>query len=66
VLYRPPVKAVTLFLWFGPPFLLVIGIGVLAGFVRRRRERIAQRPLSEEERLEAEHMLQGSVESKDQ
>ena len=58
VLYRPPVKAITLLLWFGPPLLLVIGIGVLVGFVRRRRERIAQRPLTEEERREAERLLQ--------
>ena len=59
VLYRPPVKATTLLLWFGPPLLLVIGIAVLVGFVRRRRERIAQRPLSDEERREAERLLQG-------
>ena len=25
VLYRPPVKAVTLLLWFGPPVLLLLG-----------------------------------------
>ena len=60
VLYRPPVKATTLLLWFGPPLLLVIGIAVLVGFVRRRRERIAQRPLSDDERREAERLLQGT------
>ena len=60
VLYRPPVKATTLLLWFGPPLLLVIGIAVLVGFVRRRRVRIAQRPLTEEERREAERLLQGT------
>ena len=63
VLYRPPVRATRLLLWFGPPLLLVIGIAVLVGFVRRRRERIAQRPLSDDERREAERLLQSSAES---
>ena len=40
VLYRPPVKATTLLLWFGPALMLLLGFGALA-FVMRRRARIA-------------------------
>jgi cytochrome c-type biogenesis protein CcmH len=35
VLYRPPVKATTLLLWFGPALLLFVGLGAL--FMRLRR-----------------------------
>ena len=37
VLYRPPFKATTVFLWLGPFVLLGIGIGTLVVIVRRRR-----------------------------
>jgi len=40
VLYRPPVKATTLLLWFGPGLMLLFGFGALA-LVMRRRARIA-------------------------
>jgi cytochrome c-type biogenesis protein CcmH len=36
VLYRPPLKATTLALWFGPLALLIGGIGVLFVVLRRR------------------------------
>jgi len=36
VLYRPPLKATTLALWFGPLALLIGGIGVLWAVLRRR------------------------------
>src|SRR4051812_33380859 len=36
VLYRPPVKATTVLLWFGPAALLVGGIGALLVVLRRR------------------------------
>jgi cytochrome c-type biogenesis protein CcmH len=36
VLYRPPLKATTLALWFGPALLLLAGIGVLVAVLRRR------------------------------
>lgn len=38
VLYRPPLKATTVLLWAGPFGLLVVAIGMLAYFIRRRRE----------------------------
>src|SRR5262245_12342387 len=37
VLYRPPLKATTVLLWFGPFLLLVGGFFVLLRRVRRRR-----------------------------
>jgi len=36
VLYRPPLKATTLALWFGPLALLIGGLGVLFVVLRRR------------------------------
>jgi len=37
VLYRPPLKATTILLWFGPLLLLAVGFAVLLRRVRRRR-----------------------------
>jgi cytochrome c-type biogenesis protein CcmH len=36
VLYRPPLKATTALLWFGPAVLLLGGAAVLIGVLRRR------------------------------
>jgi cytochrome c-type biogenesis protein CcmH len=36
VLYRPPLRATTLLLWFGPGLMLVIGAAVLVAVLRRR------------------------------
>src|SRR5258706_9405826 len=38
VLYRPPLKATTLALWFGPLALLIGGLGGLFVVLRRRRQ----------------------------
>ncbi len=38
VLYRPPVKSITILLWFGPLLLLVIGIFVLIKTVNRNKQ----------------------------
>ena len=45
VLYKPPVNTKTLVLWYGPAALLVIGFGVLA-FILVRRRRSATGPAS--------------------
>ncbi|MCG6887859.1 MAG: cytochrome c-type biogenesis protein CcmH [Proteobacteria bacterium] len=37
VLYRPPVKSTTLFLWIGPFLILGIGIVILLFYIRGRR-----------------------------
>jgi cytochrome c-type biogenesis protein CcmH len=55
VLYRPPLKASTLFLWFGPFVLLIAGICVL--ILRIRRQRMMSGQLSEADRLRAEQLL---------
>jgi cytochrome c-type biogenesis protein CcmH len=55
VLYRPPLKASTFFLWFGPFVLLIAGICVL--ILRIRRQGATNRQLSEADRLRAEQLL---------
>ena len=57
VLYRPPVKATTLLLWFGPLLLLVIGIATLFYRLSRRRATIAPAQLSESDRARAAALL---------
>ena len=36
VLYRPPLKSTTAFLWFGPALLLLIGVAALVHVLRKR------------------------------
>ena len=51
VLYRPPVKRLTLALWAGPFVLMVLGLAFLWRVVNRRRAAAAaQAPLSAEDR----------------
>jgi cytochrome c-type biogenesis protein CcmH len=57
VLYRPPVKARTLLLWVGPFVLLVVALAGLLLYLRRRRARLVQEPLSEEEHARAQALL---------
>jgi cytochrome c-type biogenesis protein CcmH len=59
VLYRPPVKASTWLLWFGPVVLLLIAIFALLRYLRERRRQIEQRPLTEDEQREARLLLSG-------
>lgn len=57
VLFRPPVKITTYLLWFGPFLLLAGGIVVQLLYLKRRRERLRERPLSESERKRVEALL---------
>jgi cytochrome c-type biogenesis protein CcmH len=59
VLYRPPVKAVTLLLWGGPVALLLLGLFLLQSYLRRRARRVADedRPLSAVEARRVEALL---------
>jgi len=54
VLYRPPVKTVTVLLWFGPPLLLALGLWILLVTVRRRR---TAQPLTADEQARAQALL---------
>ena len=58
VLYRPPVKGITLLLWGGPVALMLLGIFALIRYLRRRATRIADdRPLSADETSRADALL---------
>ncbi len=59
VLYKPPVKATTYLLWFGPFVLLVGGTLMLYRYVKHRREVIQDQPLTADERKRAEELLRG-------
>ena len=61
ILYRPPLKAATLLLWFGPFILLIGGTGVLYRYLKRRRELIQDQPLTAAERKRAEDILRGEI-----
>lgn len=57
ILYRTPLKATTLLLWFGPMLLLVFGLLVLAMTLRRRKSLVAHELLSDDERKRAQALL---------
>jgi cytochrome c-type biogenesis protein CcmH len=57
VLYRPPVKSTTLFLWFGPFILLLGGAIVLVIYLKRRRKRVEEPVLTEQQLKQAEALL---------
>ena len=57
VLYRPPVKAATWLLWFGPGLLLVAGLVALFLRLRQRARDEAAPALTEDERARAAALL---------
>lgn len=60
VRYKPPVNAKTLVLWYGPVALLILGCGVLAVILMRRRRGMADQAsntLSEAERARLATLL---------
>lgn len=48
VLYRPPVRATTWALWFGPALVLLLGAGLVFMAVRRRAKRTPAAPPPED------------------
>jgi len=56
VLYRPPVKATTVLLWFGPPLLLLLGLGLFVRTVLQRRPQTAA-PLNATEQARVQTLL---------
>ncbi len=63
VRYRPPLKATTLLLWFGPGLLLVIGIVVLLIYLRRRNARLVEVNLTPDEQHKVDLLLKGTTDS---
>ncbi len=59
VLYRPPLKATTLLLWFGPFLFLAFGIWFLLRKVRNRRP---EEQLTDEEQARAARLLDSARE----
>ena len=62
VRYRPPMKATTLLLWLGPPLVLLAGFAFLFFYLRSRRQRVEQQPLSASDKREAQALLVGDGE----
>ena len=63
VRYRPPLKGVTLLLWFGPALLLLGGLGGLFVFLRRQNRRADEQALSDDEQRQAARLLAGEEDS---
>ena len=57
VLYRPPVKPITWLLWIGPFAILLIGIGFLFSYLRRRDTNVAIKELTVEENQKIDALL---------
>lgn len=64
VRYRPPLKATTLLLWFGPALLLAAGLAILLLHLRRRRSQSDVLPLSNADRNRADALLHKPSESR--
>ncbi len=61
VLYRPPVKGITLLLWGGPVALMLFGLFMLQRYLRRRARQVADElPLSEADARRADALLKES------
>lgn len=60
VRYKPVVDQKTIFLWLGPLIFLVIGIFLLYRYIKIRREQNSEEdaPLTEEDRLRAQAILE--------
>ncbi len=59
VLYRPPVKGITLLLWGGPVALMLLGLFILLRYMRSRAKRIAaeEKPLTADQASRADALL---------
>jgi cytochrome c-type biogenesis protein CcmH len=62
VLYRPPLKASTAVLWFGPFLLLGAAVAGLFIYLKRRRSALAPEELTAEQQARAEALLAGGSE----
>ena len=62
VLYRPPVKATTLPLWFGPFALLFAALAGLFYYILRRRRSTPEQPLSTADEARVRSLLDAEQE----
>ena len=64
VLYRPPLKTITLFLWGGPLVFLIVGIFGLRRYLVRRNQKLlalaSDAALSDDDKRRAEALLNHS------
>lgn len=59
VLYRPPVKTSTIFLWLGPIVLAILALVVLLRVIRRGGASQGNKELSAEEQQRLQELLKG-------
>ena len=57
VLLRPPVKATTYILWYGPLFIFFVGLVLSALFLIRRKRILPEEPLSHSEKEELSRLI---------
>ena len=62
VLLRPPVKATTYILWYGPLFIFFAGLSLSVLFLIRRKRVLPEEPLSPEEQEELSSLISGKEE----
>ena len=62
VLLRPPVKATTYILWYGPLFIFFAGLLLSVLFLIRRKRIMPEEPLSLEEKEELSSLISGKEE----
>ena len=62
VRYRPPVKPTTYLLWVGPFILLIVGVMLLVSNLRKRKQVIADAPLSTDESDRLQSLLGADAE----
>jgi cytochrome c-type biogenesis protein CcmH len=61
VLLKPPVEPATYVLWYGPPILLVVGLGGTLFWLRRRQASpVDAEPLSAEETRRLDGLMRGT------
>ncbi len=59
ILYRPPVKSITLLLWMGPFALMMVGVTSLLIYLRKRSKQITTSALSDEDNKNIDTILRG-------
>jgi len=59
VTYKPPLKPTTYILWFGPVIVLLIALGIVLGYVRKRSKGTAPEELNETQERRARSLLDG-------